>query len=92
MGSIYLKGERALERLGDVTELICIEAEKKGLDQERRLVLDGLMERMGGAISERNIKKAKELVITLLTDVLDYEPRRAKFVMNNHLNKNAGWE
>lgn len=92
MGSTYLQGERALERLGDLTELICIESEKKGLNKDVRHVLDRLMGQMGDALKERNIKRAKELVIILLTDVMGYEHSRAKFVMNNHLNKNAGWD
>ncbi len=91
MASTYLEGKRALERLGDLTELICVEAQKKGLDKDS-LILDDLLLQMGDALNNRDIKKAKEQVIKMLSDVLGYDYTRAKFVMNNHLNKNAGWD
>ncbi len=92
MASTYLEGERALERLGDLTELIFKEAQNKALNEDRKLILDKLMGQMGDAINERDIKKAKELVVVMLVEVLGYENKRAEFVMNNHLNKNAGWD
>ena len=91
MAGTYLEGERALERLGDLTELICVEAQKKALDTDSA-VLDALLLQMGDAINGRDIKKAKELVVIMLSEVLGYENTRAEFVMNNHLNKNAGWD
>jgi len=91
MASTHLEGERALERLGDLTELICVEARKKGLDTDNT-ILDTLLLQMGDAINERDIKKAKELVVLMLSEVLGYENTRAEFVMHNHLNKNAGWD
>ena len=92
MGGTYLEGDRALERLGNLTELIFQEAERKGLSDEGKLLLDKLTGSMGDAINERDIKKAKEIVVLMLTDVLHYRSGRAEFIMNNHLNKNAGWE
>lgn len=91
MDGTYLKGNKALERLGDLTELICIEAHKKGLDKDN-LVLDGLLLQMGEALSERDIKKAKEHVVTMLSEVLGYDTVRARFVMKNHLHIKAGWD
>ena len=91
MSGTYLEGDRALERLGDLTELICIEAQKMGLDKDN-LLLDSLLEQMSEALKNRDIKKARELVVSMLADVLGYESQRARFVMQNHLNKNAGWD
>jgi hypothetical protein len=60
MGGAYLEGEKALERLGDLTELICRVAEDGGVGDE--------------------------------DEMLRYDQVRARFVMQNHLNKNAGWD
>ena len=91
MEGTYLKGNLALERLGDLTELICIEAHKKGLDNDDP-VLDGLLLKMGDALNRRDIKEAKQNVVKMLSEVLGYDTTRATFVMKNHLNKNAGWD
>lgn len=91
MESTYLNGNLALERLGDLTELICIEAHKNGLDKDDP-ILDGLLLKMGDALKRRDIKKAKQNVIKMLSEVLGYDTTRAAFVMKNHLNKNAGWD
>ncbi|MEQ9617958.1 MAG: hypothetical protein RIG61_02160 [Deltaproteobacteria bacterium] len=92
MSGPYLEGERALERLGDLTELICRVAEKKGLDRENRALMDEIIGEMGEALTERDLVRAKKLVTRLLSEVLGYDTSRAGFVMNNHLNKNAGWD
>ncbi len=92
MAGTYLQGDRALERLGDLTELIYKEAQKKGLSEDLKLTLDRMIGQMGKAINERDIKKAKDLIVVMLTDVLGYKGARAEFIMNNHLNKNAGWD
>ncbi|MCC6712577.1 MAG: hypothetical protein IT344_04365 [Candidatus Dadabacteria bacterium] len=47
---------------------------------------------MEAALRSRDVEKAKSLVMRLLTEVLGYDSVRAKFVMYNHLNKNAGWD
>ena len=60
MEGTYLKGDLALERLGDLTELICIEAQKNGLDNDDP-VLEGLLLKMGEALKRRDIKKADVL-------------------------------
>lgn len=91
MKGTYLRGEKALERLGDLTELICIEAEKKGIDNDNP-TLDDLLLNMGQALNKRDIKMAKQNVVKMLSDVLGYDDTRAVFVMKNHLNKNAGWD
>ena len=92
MTGTYLQGDRALERLGDLTELIFKEAKNKELNHKNRVLLDKLIGQMGEAINERDIKKAKKLIVEMLTEVLGYRDARAEFIMNNHLNKNAGWE
>ena len=92
MSGPYLEGERALERLGDLTELICRVAEKKGLDHKDSALMDEIIGEMGEALTERDLVRAKKLVTRLLSDVLGYDRKRARFVMNNHLNKNAGWD
>ena len=92
MSTNYLEGDRALERLGDLTELICRVAEGNGLDRGSSVMLEYLLGEMGGALRERDVERAKSLVTRLLCDVLGYDIVRAKFVMSNHLNKNAGWE
>lgn len=92
MSGPYLEGERALERLGDLTELICRVAEIKGLDHKDSALMDEIIGEMGEALTERDLVRAKKLVTRLLSDVLGYDGKRARFVMNNHLNKNAGWD
>lgn len=92
MGNPYLEGERALERLGDLTELICSIAERKGLAPENSVLLDKMLREMSRALADRDVEGAKKIVTHLLSEVLGYEPGRARFVMNNHLNKNAGWD
>lgn len=92
MGSPYLEGEKALERLGDLTELICRIAEGSGLDNEDNELIEKLLQDMSAALRERDVDRAKKLVMRLLSDVLGYDEVRARFVMNNHLNKNAGWD
>lgn len=91
MEATYLKGIKALEKLGDLTELICIEAHKKGLDRDNA-ILDGLLLEMGDALSRRDIKKAKQHVVAMLSEVLGYDQTRARFVMKNHLHIKAGWD
>lgn len=92
MSGTYLQGDRALERLGDLTELIFKEVKDRGLKDQEKLLLDKLIGHMGEAITERDIEKAKKLILEMLTDVLGYRDARAEFIMNNHLNKNAGWD
>ena len=92
MGSPYLEGEKALERLGDLTELICRIAEGSGLDNEDIELIEKLLQDMSAALRERDVDRAKKLVMRLLSEVLGYDEVRARFVMNNHLNKNAGWD
>ncbi len=92
MSSTYLEGDRALERLGDLTELICRVAEGNGLDRGGSVMLEYLLGEMGLALRERDVARARKLVTRLLCDVLGYDTVRAQFVMNNHLNKNAGWD
>lgn len=91
MEGTYLRGEKALERLGDLTELICIEAQKKGIEVNDPK-LEGFLLNMGQALNNRDIKLAKQNVVKMLSDILGYERNRAVFVMKNHLNKNAGWD
>ncbi len=92
MGSPYLEGERALERLGDLTELICRVAERKGIDRRSSVLIEDVLGEMSEALRDRDVERAKKLVTHLLSEVLGYDPVRARFVMNNHLNKNAGWD
>jgi hypothetical protein len=92
MGGTYLEGEKALERLGDLTELICRIAEGGGIGHEDDTLLEELLRDMGSALRERDVPKAKKLVTRMLSDVLGYDQVRARFVMQNHLNKNAGWD
>lgn len=92
MSGPYLEGEKALERLGDLTEIIWRVAEKKGLDREISARMEDIIGEMGEALTERDLVRAKKLVTLLLTDILGYDRNRARFVMNNHLNKNAGWD
>jgi hypothetical protein len=95
MGGPYLEGDKALERLGDLTELICRIAEG-GVYHEDETLLEDLLRDMGAALRERNVPKAKKLVTRMLSEVLGYDQVRARFVMQNHLNKNAnknaGWD
>jgi len=92
MGGPYLEGEKALERLGDLTELICRIAEGGGTGHEDGSLLDGLLRDMGTALRERDVPQAKKLVTRMLSEILGYDQVRARFVMQNHLNKNAGWD
>jgi hypothetical protein len=92
MGGPYLEGEKALERLGDLTELICRIAEGGGVCPEDETLLEDLLRDMGEALRERDVPRAKKLVTRMLTEVLGYDQVRARFVMQNHLNKNAGWD
>jgi hypothetical protein len=91
MGGTYLEGEKALERLGDLTELICRIAEGSGLGNEDEKLLEGLLLEMGAALRERDLPGAKKVVARMLSEVLGYDEVRAGFVVRNHLNKNAGW-
>ncbi|HET7289530.1 MAG TPA: hypothetical protein VFJ67_03755 [Thermodesulfobacteriota bacterium] len=91
MGGTYLEGEKALERLGDLAELICRIAEGSGLENEDEELLEGLLLEMGAALRERDLPGAKKIVARMLSEVLGYDEVRAGFVMRNHLNKNAGW-
>ncbi len=91
MAHPYYRGDRALERLGELTKLIARVAEENTDLPSKPIVLDGLIGEMGDALNERNLEKAKKIMIKLLSDILGYEKRRAEFVMNNHLNKNSGW-
>lgn len=92
MSGPFFEGDRALERLGDLTELIYGAAGKSGLDASELERVEELLGQMGDALRERDVKRAKKLVTTLLTLVLGYDETRARFVMYNHLNKNAGWD
>jgi hypothetical protein len=92
MRRTYLEGDRALERLGDLTELICRVAEGNGLDRGDRVMLEYILGEMGGALRDRDVKRARVLVTRLLCEVLGYDTVRARFVINNHLNRNAGWD
>lgn len=92
MGGTYFEGERALERLGDLTELICRIAEGSGIADDDEILLDGLLLEMGTALRERDLSRAKKVVARMLSDVLGYDEVRAGFVVRNHLNRNAGWE
>jgi hypothetical protein len=92
MDSPYLDGEKALERLGDLTELIFRTAEGSGQGREDNELIDELLRDMSTALRGRDVGLAKKLVLRMLTQVLGYDEVRAKFVMNNHLNKNAGWD
>lgn len=92
MGGTYLEGEKALERLGDLTELICRIAEGGGICHEDDTLLEELLREMGSALRDRDLPRAKKLVMRMLSDVLGYDQVRARFVMQNHLNKNAGWD
>jgi len=92
MGGTYFEGERALERLGDLTELICRIAEGSGIGGEDEILLEGLLLEMGAALRERDLSRAKKVVARMLSDVLGYDDVRAGFVVRNHLNRNAGWE
>ncbi|HSC34492.1 MAG TPA: hypothetical protein VLG45_04385 [Thermodesulfobacteriota bacterium] len=92
MGGPYLEGEKALERLGDLTELICRIAEGGGIGHEGETLLEELLRDMGFALRERDVPRAKKLVTRMLSGVLGYDQVRARFVMQNHLNKNAGWD
>ncbi len=91
MAHSYYCGDIALERLGGLTELIARIAEGNTDLPSKFIVLDNLIGEMGNALNERNLEKAKKVMIKLLSDVLGYEKSRAEFVMKNHLNKNAGW-
>lgn len=92
MGGPYLEGEKALERLGELTELICRIAEGGGTEHEGETLLEELLKDMGAALRERDVPRAKKLVARMLSDVLGYDQVRARFVVQNHLNKNAGWD
>ncbi len=92
MGGPYFEGDKALERLGDLAGLICGIAEGGGLDHGDKTLLEELLRDMGAALRQRDVARAKGLVTRMLSDVLGYDEVRARFVMNNHLNKNAGWE
>jgi hypothetical protein len=92
MGSPYLEGEKALERLGDLTELIFRSVEGSSSGSEANDLIEEVLHDMGAALRERDVARAKKLVMRMLTEVLGYDEVRAKFVMNNHLNKNAGWD
>ena len=92
MGGPYLEGDKALERLGDLAELICRIAEGGGLGHGDETLLEELLRDMGAALRQRDLAGAKRLVTRMLSDVLGYDQVRARFVMNNHLNKNAGWD
>ncbi|HVY54814.1 MAG TPA: hypothetical protein VHC46_03565 [Thermodesulfobacteriota bacterium] len=91
MGGTYFEGEKALERLGDLTELICRVAEGSGIGLEDEKLLEKLLLEMGAALRERDLPGAKKVVAKMLSDVLGYDEVRAGFVVQNHLNRNAGW-
>jgi hypothetical protein len=92
MGSPYLEGEKALERLGDLTELIVRTAEGSGPCLEDDLLVEELLWGMSTALTGRDLGRARKLVMRMLTEILGYDEVRAKFIINNHLNKNAGWD
>lgn len=92
MRGTYFEGEKALERLGDLTELICRIAEGSGIGGEDEILLEGLLLEMGAALRDRDLPRAKKVVARMLSDVLGYDEVRAGFVVRNHLNRNAGWE
>jgi len=92
MGGTYFEGEKALERLGDLTELICRIAEGSGIGDEGEKLLEGFLLEMGGALRDRDLPRAKKVVARMLSEVLGYDEVRAGFVVRNHLNRNAGWE
>lgn len=92
MSGPFLTGDKALERLGEVTGLVCGIAEKEGLGPYETRLLEKHLRDMEGAIRAKDVPRAKELVMRLLTEVLGYDSVRAKFVMYNHLHKNAGWD
>lgn len=92
MTDTYFEGDKALERLGDLTELICRIAEGSGIGGEDVILLEGLLLEMGAALRDRDLPRAKKVVARMLSDVLGYDEVRAGFVVRNHLNRNAGWE
>ena len=92
MRHTYFEGEKALERLGDLTELICRIAEGAGIGSEDEKLLNELLFEMGSALRERDLSRAQKVVARMLSDVLGYDEVRAGFVVRNHLNRNAGWE
>lgn len=92
MTGTYFEGDKALERLGDLTELICRIAEGSGIGGEDEILLEGLLLEMGAALRDRDLPRAKKVVARMLSDVLGYDEVRAGFVVRNHLNRNAGWE
>ena len=91
MGGTYFEGEKALVRLGDLTELICRVAEGSGIGCEDEKLLEALLLEMGAALRERNLPGARRVVARMLSDVLGYDEVRAGFVVQNHLNRNSGW-
>ena len=92
MGSPYLEGDKALEKLGDLTELIFRTAEGSGPGGEDHQLIEELLRDMSTALMGRDLDMARKLVMRMLTEILGYDEVRAKFIINNHLNKNAGWD
>ncbi|MCL4244827.1 MAG: hypothetical protein KJ002_06825 [Candidatus Dadabacteria bacterium] len=92
MSGPFLTGDKALERLGEVTGLVCSIADKEGIGPYETKLLEKYLLDMEAALRSHDVEKAKYLVMRLLTEVLGYDSVRAKFVMYNHLNKNAGWD
>ncbi len=91
MSGPFLTGDKALERLGDMTGLVCGIADREGIGAYETKLLERYLLDMEAALRARDVEKAKFLVMRLLVEVLGYDSVRAKFVMYNHLNKNAGW-
>ena len=91
MEDVHFKGLAALEKLGDLTQLIYDVAEKTGLDSSEKRKIDEMLMEMAEALKDNNTPRARNLVKNLLVDILGYEPDRAEFIIDNHLNKNAGW-
>ncbi len=91
MTQIVLDSARELERLGELTVAICSVVDSDGLSEELGCTLDSLIGDMGEALSNRDLRNARVLVLRMLSEILGYEPNRAKFIMSNHLNPNTNW-
>ena len=91
MSGPFLTGDKALERLGDMTGLVCGIADREGSGAYETKLLERYLLDMEAALRARDVEKAKFLVMRLLVEVLGYDSVRANFVMYIHLNKNAGW-
>ncbi len=63
MSGPFLTGDKALERLGDMTGLVCGIADREGIGAYETKLLERYLLDMEAALRARDVEKAKSLVM-----------------------------